>query len=53
MEIVHSYQDKLKLEDGVVVLSDPFKLETGWLKEEAGINYWSLTLYPESWTKGH
>jgi len=44
-EMATSYQDKLKLEDGVIV-PDPFKLESGWLKEE-GIKFWPLTLYPD------
>ena len=46
MEMATSYQDKLKLEDGVI-LPDPFKLENGWLKEEEGIKFWPLTLYPD------
>ena len=45
MEMATSYQDKLKLEDGVI-LPDPFKLENGWLKEE-GIKFWPLRLYPD------
>ena len=46
MEMATSYQDKVKLEDGVI-LPDPFKLENGWLKEEEGIKLWPLTLYPD------
>ena len=45
-EMAASYQDKLILEDGVI-MPDPFKLETGWLKEEEGMKFWPLTLYPD------
>ena len=45
-EMTTSYQDELKLEDGVI-LPDPFKLEKGWLKEEEGITFWPLTLYQD------
>ena len=45
-EIAFDYQQKLNMEEGGIV-PDPFRLDSEWLNEEDGINYWSVTLYPD------
>ena len=39
-ELRQEYDDKLKLDE--MNISDPFKLNNGWLGEEEGIAYWPV-----------
>ena len=39
-QLIEEYSKKLELEN--CTLPDPFKLETGWIKEEDGIAYWPI-----------
>ena len=39
-QLKEEYSKKLELEN--CTLSDPFRLEAGWMKEEDGIAYWPI-----------
>ncbi len=45
-EIASEYQQKLLIEDGVLI-PDPLTVQDGWLSEDMGIKFWPLTLYPD------